>query len=129
MCASETGNGSVYLCIFQMIMKNIVYSTDGENFCPDCGKKIAICICCDKTENDKYLGPILIERQTSGRRGKPVSVIKNIPLQKTDLKRLAKELKKHLGVGGSCSDGNIIIQGSHKERLIDLLGKKGFVAK
>ena len=46
-----------------------------------------------------------------------------------DLKKLAKELKKNLGVGGSCIDGEIIIQGSHKDRLIELLRRKGFVAK
>ena len=112
-----------------MTKKNIVYSTDGKTFCPDCEKKIAMCICSVGTENNKCLGPILIEKQTSGRRGKPVNVIKNIPLQKADLKKLATELKKNLGVGGSCIDGEIIIQGSHKNRLIELLGKKGFVAK
>ena len=112
-----------------MIKKNIVYSTDGKTFCPDCEKKIAMCICSVGTENNKYSGPILIEKQTSGKRGKPVNVIKNIPLQKADLKKLAKELKKNLGVGGSCIDGEIIIQGSHKDRLIELLRRKGFVAK
>ena len=40
--------------------------------------------------------PIFIEKQTAGRRGKPVNVIKNVPLQKADLKKLAKELKKNL---------------------------------
>ena len=69
-------------------------------------KKIAMCICSNGTKNNKCLGPILIEKQTSGRRGKPVNVIKNIPLQKADLKKLAKELKKNLGVGGSCIDGD-----------------------
>ena len=112
-----------------MIKKNIVYSTDGKIFCPDCEKKIVICICTDETENKRCFGPILIEKQTSGRRGKPVNVIKNIPLQKPELKKLAKELKKKLGVGGSCIDGEIIIQGSHKKRLIEVLGRKGFVAK
>ena len=73
--------------------------------------------------------PIFIEKQTAGRRGKPVNVIKNVPLQKADLKKLAKELKKNLGVGGSCIDGEIIIQGSHKDRLIELLRRKGFAAK
>ncbi len=112
-----------------MIKKNIVYSTDGKNFCPDCEKKISMCTCSDGTESNKRYGPIMIEKQTSGRRGKPVNVIKNIPLQKADLKKLATELKKKLGVGGSCIDGEIIIQGSHKNRLIELLGKKGYVAK
>ena len=61
-----------------MTKKNIFYSTDGKTFCPDCEKKIVMCICPVGTENNKCLGPILIEKQTSGRRGKPVNVIKNI---------------------------------------------------
>ena len=112
-----------------MIKKNVVYSTDGGNFCLDCERKICQCICSDRPENYKVFGPIFIEKQTSGRRGKPVNVIKNIPLQKAELKKLAKALKKDLGVGGSCGNGEIAIQGSNKDRLIELLEKKGFVAK
>ena len=112
-----------------MIEKNIVYSTDGGNFCPNCEKKIYKCICSNRTKNYMCSRPIFIEKQTAGRRGKPVNVIKNVPLQTADLKKLAKELKKTLGVGGSCIDGEIIIQGSHKDRLIELLRRKGFVAK
>ena len=112
-----------------MIKKNIVYSTDIGRLCPECEEKINNCICSDAPENNSKLGPILVEKQTAGRRGKPVNVIKNIPLRKVELKKLAKEIKKHLGVGGSCSDGEIIIQGARKERLIDGLEKKGFPAK
>ena len=112
-----------------MIKKNIVYSTDVGRLCPECEEKINNCICSHVRENDSELGPIFIEKQTAGRRGKPVNVIKNIPLRKVELKKLAKELKKHLGVGGSCSDGEIIIQGVNKERLIEVLEKKGFPAK
>ena len=112
-----------------MIKKNIVYSTDIGRLCPECEEKINNCICSHAPENDSKLGPIFIEKQTAGRRGKPVNVIKNIPLRKVELKKLAKEIKKHLGVGGSCSDGEIIIQGASKERLIEVLEKKGFPAK
>ena len=112
-----------------MIKKNIVYSTDLGRLCPECQEKINNCFCSHARKNDSKFGPIFIEKQTSGRRGKPVSVIKNIPLQKVELKKLAKEIKKYLGVGGSCSHGEIIIQGSNNERLIEILEKKGFPAK
>ena len=112
-----------------MIKKNIVYSTEIGRLCAECGEKINDCICSNTPENDSKLGPIFIEKQTAGRRGKPVNVIKNIPLRKVELKKLAKEIKKYLGVGGSCTDGEIIIQGSNKERLIEVLEKKGFPAK
>ena len=125
----KTGKNSVYICIFEMIKKNIVYSTDSGRLCPECGEKVKYCICSHAPEKDSTLGPIFIEKQTAGRRGKPVNVIKNIPLRKVELKKLAKEIKKHLGVGGSCTDREIIIQGSNKEQLIDVLAKKGFPAK
>ena len=112
-----------------MIKKNIVYSTDIGRLCPECQEQINNCFCSDASENDRKFGPIFIEKQTAGRRGKPVNVIKNIPLRKVELKKLAKELKKHLGVGGSCSDGEIIIQGANKERLIEVLERKGFPVK
>ena len=76
-----------------MIEKNIVYSTDGGNFCPKCEKKIYKCICSNRTKNYMCSRPIFIEKQTAGRRGKPVNVIKNVPLQKADLKKLAKDHK------------------------------------
>ena len=112
-----------------MIKKNIVYSTDIGRLCPECEERVDNCICSRAPESDSKLGPIFIEKRTAGRRGKPINVIKNIPLRKVELKKLAKEIKKHLGVGGTCSDGEIIIQGSNKERLIDVLEKKGFPAK
>ena len=112
-----------------MIKKTIVYSTDIGRLCPECQEKINNCFCSHAPENDSKFGPIFIEKQTAGRRGKPVNVIKNIPLRKVELKKLAKEIKKHLGVGGSCSDGEIIIQGANKERLIEVLERKGFPVK
>ena len=106
-----------------MIKKNIVYSTEIGRLCAECGEKIDDCICSNTPENDSKLGPIFIEKQTAGRRGKPVNVIKNIPLRKVELKKLAKEIKKHLGVGGSCSDGEIIIQGNVRDKIMDILKK------
>ena len=112
-----------------MIRKNIVYSTDRGTLCPECEEQAKKCICSDKTVSHKISGPIFIEKQTAGRRGKPVNVIRNIPLRKVELKKLAKEIKQRLGVGGSCSDRDIIIQGSNKDRLIEVLEEKGFLSK
>ena len=88
-----------------MIEKNIVYSTDVGNFCPKCEKKIYKCICSNRTKNYMCSRPIFIEKQTAGRRGKPVNVIKNVPLQKADLKKLAKELRKILE-----SEGHVLTE-------------------
>ena len=70
-----------------MIKKNIVYSTDIGRLCPKCEEKTINCIRSHARENDSKPGPIFIERQAAGRRGKPVDVIKNIPLRKVKFKK------------------------------------------
>ena len=50
----------------------------------------------------------------------------NRKITEEDLKALGKLLKGKLGVGGSAKDGEIIIQGEFKERVIDILLKEGY---
>ena len=63
-------------------------------------------------------GVVRIQKQTSGRKGAGVSV-----------KKLAAELKKRCGCGGSVKDGNIEIQGEKRDLLKQLLEQKGFKVK
>ncbi len=60
------------------------------------------------------------------RAGKPVSVIQGLQEDKESLKALAKILKTQLGVGGSFSDGEIIIQGQNRDKIIEILKSQGF---
>ena len=55
-------------------------------------------------------GVVRIQKQTSGRKGAGVSVITGLYLADDELKKLAAELKKRCGCGGSVKDGNIEIQ-------------------
>ena len=63
------------------------------------------------------------------RGGKTVTLIKGFVGSDEDLKELAKELKNRCGVGGSAKDGEIIIQGAHRERVLEILLAKGYRAK
>jgi translation initiation factor 1 len=61
--------------------------------------------------------------------GKIVSVIKGFQESIDVLNRIAKFLKKGCGVGGSIKNGNILIQGNHREKIQNLLLTKGYSAK
>ncbi len=60
------------------------------------------------------------------RGGKTVTLVKGFVGSEDDLKELAKELKNRCGVGGSAKDGEIIIQGAHRDRVVEILLAKGY---
>lgn len=70
-----------------------------------------------------------LHRESSGRGGKVVSVVKNLILTEEDLKTLAKRLKQECGSGGTVKDGVIEIQGEHRQRMAEVLQKLGYKVK
>ena len=74
-------------------------------------------------------GVVRIQKQTSGRKGAGISVITGLDLSDKELKKLAAELKKRCGCGGSVKNGMIEIQGEKRDLLKQLLEQKGFTVK
>jgi translation initiation factor 1 len=70
---------------------------------------------------------IWLERK--GRNGTPVSIIRGLPDDRAALAALAARLKRACGCGGSAKDGEIVIQGDHRERLAALLEEDGLRVK
>jgi translation initiation factor 1 len=73
-------------------------------------------------------GRVKVRRETSGRRGKAVTTVANVPLDDDGLRELAGRLKKRCGVGGSVKDGVIELQGDHRDAVMDILKGEGYDA-
>lgn len=67
-----------------------------------------------------------LNMERAGRGGKTVTLVKGFVGSDKDITALSKLLKQKCGVGGSVKDGEIIIQGDHRQRLVEILKKEGF---
>ena len=74
-------------------------------------------------------GDVRIWLEKKGRNGKPVSIVRGLGLDASALGTLATRLKKLCGTGGSAKDGEIIIQGDHRDRIVTELANQGFRVK
>ena len=72
---------------------------------------------------------VYLHRESKGRHGSTVTVLKKLVLSEEDLKELAKKLKQLCGSGGTIKDGEIEIQGEHRERIAEALRKMGYKVK
>lgn len=117
------------------MMKNsssgtLVYSTEVGRICPICAKGVSQCAC---GANSKGAiagdGVVRVSRQTKGRGGKSVTVVKGLPLDAIALALLGKQLRTQCGSGGTVKDGVIEVQGDHVDTMLAALAKLGHQAK
>lgn len=98
----------------------VVWSSDGGGARPRPGPKSR------RPAGDDI---VRVSRQTKGRKGAGVTVITGVPLAGAPLKALAKELKMRCSSGGTVKGAAIEIQGDHRDRIVEILGDRGWTVK
>lgn len=104
----------------------LVYSTERGRMCPGCRRPENECVCNDRSRSRGGDGTVIVSRETKGRKGAGVTVIRGLPLADGDLAKLAKRLKSTCGVGGSVKNGAIELQGDQRRKVCGLLEADGF---
>ncbi len=99
--------------------------------CPGCGWPERECRCstrgADALVPARVVAKLRVEK--AGRGGKSVTVVYDLPRNAAFLKELARDLKQACGAGGTVQDDAIEVQGDLRDRIRDLLVKKGFGVK
>lgn len=96
--------------------------------CPGCRQPVAACAC-KAASAPVGDGIARVSRQSKGRGGKTVTLVKGLALDPVALAALGKQLRTACGSGGTMKDGVLEVQGDHVERILDELGKQGYKAK
>lgn len=109
-------------------MAGLVYSTESGRMCPDCRQPVAQCIC-KLAATPTGDGTVRVSRETKGRGGKAVTLVKGVLLDAAALADLGKQLKAACGTGGTVKDGMIEVQGDHIERVMQILKTQGYTVK
>lgn len=107
---------------------SLVYSTDSGRMCPDCRQPLAACVCHVKAV-PKGDGVVRVSRETKGRGGKAVTLVKGLALDEAALQAVAKQLKAACGSGGTVKDNTIEVQGDHCDKVVAWLQKQGHTTK
>ncbi len=107
----------------------LVYSTEAGRMCPACRQPVAQCRCKEATTVPAGDGVVRVSRETKGRGGKVVTLVKGLALDAVALVALGKKLKAACGTGGTVKDGVIEVQGDHVDRVVADLQAAGHRVK
>src|SRR3989304_4902387 len=90
--------------------------------CPRCGLPKDLCVC-EELEKDEARIVVRLEMR---RFRKPTTIIEGLNPKRTDMGKLLRRLKTKLACGGTAKDGNIILQGDHRDEVKEDLVSSGF---
>lgn len=102
----------------------LVYSTESGRMCPGCRQAVSACVCKARAAPTGD-GVVRVSRQTKGRGGKSVTLVKGLALDAVALALIGKQLRTACGSGGTVKEGVIEIQGDHCERVMEALRQQG----
>ena len=87
----------------------------------------------DEQESTEWLDPnattLYVSLDRKQRAGKPVTMVEGLGHGGMALMTMGKELKALCGAGGAVKEGSILVQGDHRDKVIDFLETKGFRIK
>ncbi|SFM50755.1 translation initiation factor 1 [Rugamonas rubra] len=108
----------------------LVYSTELGRTCPVCRRALAACACQGQAKAAPAGdGKVRVSRETKGRGGKCVTLVKGVALDAAALAALGKQLRAACGSGGTVKDGVIEVQGDHCDTVLAALQKLGHSPK
>jgi len=106
----------------------LVYSTDqGGRMCAVCRRPKDACACGTAT-TPRGDGRVRVGRETQGRGGKTVTLVRGLPVDAAALADIGKRLRAACGTGGTARDGVLELQGDHRQRVLDWLHREGWPA-
>lgn len=109
--------------------RGLVWSSEGGALCDGCGRPADDCACRRQAAAPAGDGKVRIFRESKGRKGKTVTVVRGLPLDAAGLDDLARDLKRHCGTGGAVKDGAVEIQGDQREKVAAFLVGRGYAPK
>lgn len=104
----------------------LVYSTDAGRMCPTCRQPATSCRCqAASTVSSFPDGAVRVSRETKGRAGKGVTIVRGLNLAEPELTTWAKAMKATCGTGGTVKDGTVELQGDHVTLVMERLKAQG----
>jgi translation initiation factor 1 len=108
----------------------LVYSTEGGRMCPVCRQPVSACTCRAAAQTvPAGDGVVRVSRETKGRGGKAVTLVRGLRLDAAALAAAGKRLRVACGSGGTVKDDVVEVQGDHVECVIELLSIEGYKVK